>query len=215
VDSWIQEENLIDGAISKNLKPFSKSFSLCFKNIRLIKQLNDSIFAVKLNTRKSKRRRSEDLSEEESDFEIGSIDRTDLIRKEIYGMDGELNEIEINLLHELRSGALIKIPCTLIKYYCDTIPATQNYFKIFKDLFAETKKLFHNRERLEYIDRKRYFFVNISEIIDNDLDLSYNRYKEYEYDEQTYELPKEILSKLISLEKEILFDMNELIELIG
>ena len=53
------------------------------------------------------------------------------------------------------------------------------------------------------------------EIIDNDLDLSYNRYKEYEYDEQTYELPKEILSKLISLEKEILFDMNELIELIG
>lgn len=79
----------------------------------------------------------------------------------------------------------------------------------------ETKKLFHNRERLEYIDRKRYFFVNISEIIDNDLDLSYNRYKEYEYDEQTYELPKEILSKLISLEKEILFDMNELNELIG
>jgi type I restriction enzyme M protein len=79
----------------------------------------------------------------------------------------------------------------------------------------ETKKLFHNRESLEYIDRKSYFFVNLSEIIDNDLDLSYNRYKEYEYDEQTYEPPKEILSKLIALEKEILSDMNELNEIIG
>lgn len=183
VDSWIQEENLIDGAISINLKPFSKSFSLCFKNIRLIKQLNDSIFSVKLNTRKSKRRRSEDLSEEESDFEIGSIDRTYLIRKEIYGMDDELNEIETNLLHELRSGAVIKIPCTLIKYYCDTVPATQNYFKIFKDLFAETKKLFPSyiqgvsavcvgrvltNIRLEFEKRKMksYIFLSVHDSID-------------------------------------------------
>lgn len=77
------------------------------------------------------------------------------------------------------------------------------------------KKFFKDRENLEYKDRKSCFFVTLSEIISNGLDLSYNRYKEYEYDEETYDPPKEILSKLISLEKEILSDMNELNELIG
>jgi len=45
--------------------------------------------------------------------------------------------------------------------------------------------------------------------------LSYNRYKEYVYVEQTYDSPKEILGKLILLEKEILQDMEELNNLIG
>ena len=87
--------------------------------------------------------------------------------------------------------------------------------KIKENPLPIIKKLFKNRLSLEYKDRKNYFFVELSEILDNDLDLSYNRYKEYEYDEQTYESPKDILSKLISLEKEILSDMNELNELIG
>jgi type I restriction enzyme M protein len=47
------------------------------------------------------------------------------------------------------------------------------------------------------------------------LNLSYNRYKEYEYIEQKYDPPMEILTKLIALENEILEDMNELNGLIG
>lgn len=90
-----------------------------------------------------------------------------------------------------------------------------NRRKIKDNPLPKIKELFKNRSKLEYKDRKSYFFVKLSEIIDNKLDLSFNRYKEYEYDEQTYESPKEILSKLISLEKEILSDMNELNELIG
>ncbi|MGB5919105.1 N-6 DNA methylase [Arcobacter sp.] len=90
-----------------------------------------------------------------------------------------------------------------------------NRRKIKDNPLPTTKKLFRNRSNLEYKDRKSYFFVKLSEIIDNKLDLSYNRYKEYEYDEQTYEPPKEILSKLISLEKEILSDLDELNGLIG
>ncbi|WP_108063323.1 class I SAM-dependent DNA methyltransferase [Poseidonibacter lekithochrous] len=85
-----------------------------------------------------------------------------------------------------------------------------NRRKIKDNPLPPTKELFRNRSNLEYKDRKSYFFVELSEIIDNKLDLSYNRYKEYEYDEQTYEPPKEILSKLISLEKEILSDLDEL-----
>lgn len=79
----------------------------------------------------------------------------------------------------------------------------------------ETKERFVKRNKTKTKDRKTHFFVPIAEIQDNDLDLSYNRYKEYEYVEQTYDPPKEILAKLMKLEKEILKDMDELNSLIG
>jgi type I restriction enzyme M protein len=64
-------------------------------------------------------------------------------------------------------------------------------------------------------DKKhKHFYVPIADIIANELDLSLNRYKEIHYDEATYEPPKEILAKLIAMEKEILKDMNSLNELI-
>ena len=79
----------------------------------------------------------------------------------------------------------------------------------------EAKSKYENREYDLQEDRKTYFYVQIAEIQGNDLDLSYNRYKEYVYEEQTYDPPKEILSKLLVLEKEILRDMDELNSLIG
>lgn len=79
----------------------------------------------------------------------------------------------------------------------------------------EVKKLFDSREKAKTSDRKSYFYVELNEIQDNDFDLSYNRYKEYEYQEQQYDPPKEILSKLLKLEKEILTDIEELNSLIG
>lgn len=79
----------------------------------------------------------------------------------------------------------------------------------------ETKEAFDKRNKTKTKDRKSYFFVPIAEIQENDLDLSFNRYKEYEYVEQIYEPPKEILAKLIKLEKDILKDMEELNSLIG
>jgi type I restriction enzyme M protein len=79
----------------------------------------------------------------------------------------------------------------------------------------ETKDAFDNRAKSKTNDRKSHFFVQIAEIQENDLDLSFNRYKEYEYIEQTYEPPKEILAKLMKLENEILKEMIELNGLIG
>ena len=79
----------------------------------------------------------------------------------------------------------------------------------------ETKLAFNKREKAKVKDRKSHFFVPLEEIQENDLDLSFNRYKEYVYEEQTYEPPKEILAKLIILEQEILKDMEELNGLIG
>lgn len=79
----------------------------------------------------------------------------------------------------------------------------------------ETKLAFDTREKAKIKDRKSHFFVPLKEIQENGLDLSFNMYKEYVYEEQTYEPPKEIISKLIMLENEILKDMNELNSLIG
>lgn len=79
----------------------------------------------------------------------------------------------------------------------------------------EMKEAFDKRAKTKTKDRKSHFFVSIEEIQKNDLDLSFNRYKEYVYVEQTYEPPKDILAKLLKLEKEILKDMEELNSLIG
>lgn len=65
-------------------------------------------------------------------------------------------------------------------------------------------------------DRKsHHFYVPLSEMKANDYDLSFNRYKEFVYEEQTYDPPKEILSRLMQLEEDILNEMRELNDLIG
>lgn len=62
---------------------------------------------------------------------------------------------------------------------------------------------------------KKAFFVPVQDIIDNNYDLSINRYKEIEYEEVEYEPPKEILKKLRALEKEISSDLDELEKMLG
>jgi type I restriction enzyme M protein len=77
------------------------------------------------------------------------------------------------------------------------------------------KTEYEKRKQSKQEDRKSHFFVSIEEIQENALDLSYNRYKEYEYTEQNYEPPKDILKKLMKMEQGILSDMQELNDLIG
>lgn len=90
-----------------------------------------------------------------------------------------------------------------------------NRRKLKENPLPEVKEAYEARAKAKYENRKNHFFVELGEIKDNDLDLSYNRYKEHEYVEQKYDPPKQILAKLISLEKEILEDMNDLNGLIG
>jgi type I restriction enzyme M protein len=65
------------------------------------------------------------------------------------------------------------------------------------------------------IERNNHFYVSRAEILENGLDLSYNRYRKFEYKEQTYEPPQKILETLFQLEDEIQKDMQELKNLIG
>lgn len=65
------------------------------------------------------------------------------------------------------------------------------------------------------IEKTNYFYVSLKEIQENGLDLSYNRYKKFEYEEQKFEPPQKILEALFKLEEEIQKDMQELKNLIG
>lgn len=70
--------------------------------------------------------------------------------------------------------------------------------------------LFDKKKSFLQEDRKSYFYVPIEEIQKNNLDLSYNRYCEYEYEQQFYEAPQDILKAIFSIEDEIRMDMEEL-----
>jgi len=59
----------------------------------------------------------------------------------------------------------------------------------------------NSREKAEGNDRKaKHFFVPVDDIKANGYDLSINRYKEVVYEEIRYDLPKEIISEIRSLE---------------
>ena len=59
------------------------------------------------------------------------------------------------------------------------------------------------------------FFVPAQEIRDNKYDLSINRYKEIVYEEEEYDPPKEILTRMKKLEAEIVKDTERLEEMLG
>ena len=66
-------------------------------------------------------------------------------------------------------------------------------------------------------DRKRTeksFLVPKEEIIENDYDLSINKYKEIEYEEIIYEKPEVIIGKIRELENEIALGLEELEKLV-
>ncbi|WP_438710732.1 type I restriction-modification system subunit M [Aquimarina muelleri] len=60
-----------------------------------------------------------------------------------------------------------------------------------------------------------HFYVKLDKIKENDLDLSFNRYKAFDYTPQEYDPPKEILKALLSIENDIQKELNELNEMIG
>lgn len=60
---------------------------------------------------------------------------------------------------------------------------------------------------LEPAKEDKWFWVEKEEIVNNDYDLSINKYKEIEYEEVIYEKPEVILDKIETLEKSILEDI--------
>lgn len=76
-------------------------------------------------------------------------------------------------------------------------------------------KAYKERAKDTLLERNNHFFVDIDEIKENGLDLSFNRYRKFTYHEQIYEPPQKILKELFQLEDEIHKDMEVLQNLIG
>ena len=78
-------------------------------------------------------------------------------------------------------------------------------------------KRFNNRDSEEEKNRKRTeksFFVPKEEIVENDYDLSINKYKEIVVEKKEYEKPEVILKKVIDMESEIQQKLKELEEML-
>lgn len=90
-----------------------------------------------------------------------------------------------------------------------------NRRKLAENPLPKAVDAYKTRATATPIERTNHFYVPIAEIRENGLDLSYNRYKKFEYEEQTYEPPQKILEALFALEAEIQNDMLELKNLIG
>ena len=65
--------------------------------------------------------------------------------------------------------------------------------------------------RDDVVDRtSQHFYVPVSEIKENDFDLTFDGYKALHYQAEEYEPPKDLLKKLLECEKEIKEGMEEL-----
>jgi len=83
--------------------------------------------------------------------------------------------------------------------------------KIDKNDIPDIIEKFKKRDKGEYKDRKaKCFFVPIEEIKENNYDLSISKYKKFEYEEEKYDLPKEIKNRIIELENKIVSNLKEL-----
>lgn len=72
--------------------------------------------------------------------------------------------------------------------------------------------------RADELKRSRFeqsFFVPKAEIVENGYDLSINRYKETVHQEEVYDSPKDILTRLLALEDEIQDELKELEQMLN
>lgn len=89
--------------------------------------------------------------------------------------------------------------------------------KVQENDIPDIIKRFNNRNSKEEQERKRTeksFFVSKEEIVENDYDLSINKYKEIVVEKKEYEKPEVILKKVIEMEAEIQQNLKELEEML-
>jgi len=89
-------------------------------------------------------------------------------------------------------------------------------FQDINDVPQQWAKWNGGRGKKHFSDRTgKAFFVPKQEIIENDYDLSLNRYQEIVHEEVKYDSPKTILKRLKRLETEIANDLEELEAMLG
>ncbi|MDC7219449.1 MAG: class I SAM-dependent DNA methyltransferase [Spirochaetales bacterium] len=161
----------------------------------------------------------------------------------LFGSSGAHKAIRKEIVENHQLHAIISMPSGVFKPYAGVSTAIMIFTKTgaggtdkvwFYDMKADGFSLDDKRQPVEENDigdivaryhnldgeedRKRTeasFFVPKSEIVENDYDLSINRYKEIEYDEVEYDEPGGILGRIEEFEDNISEGLKELKELIG
>lgn len=161
----------------------------------------------------------------------------------LFGSSKAHKDIRKEIIENHKLEAIISMPSGVFKPYAGVSTAiiiftktgvggTENVW--FYDMKADGYSLDDKRSPIEENDipdlvarfhsfesdkeRKRTeqsFIVPVGEIVENEYDLSINRYKEIEYEEAQYEDPKVILADIKKLEEEIMKGIKELGGMIG
>ncbi len=153
----------------------------------------------------------------------------------LFGSSKAHKSLRKNLLENNELKAVISMPSGVFKPYAGVSTAVLVFVKggttekvWFYDMEADGYSLDDKRNQIEqndipniieqynhkdsedYKDTKKHFFVDVAEILENDYDLSINRYKEIEYEEIEYPPTNEILGDIEKLSVSIGNDLKDL-----
>ena len=153
----------------------------------------------------------------------------------LFGSSKAHKSLRKHLLENNELKAIISMPSGVFKPYAGVSTAVMVFVKggstekvWFYDMEADGYSLDDKRNEIEQNDipnileqykhkdnkdykaTKKHFFVDVSKIVENDYDLSINRYKEIEYEEIDYPETSEILGDIEKLSKGIENDLKEL-----
>ncbi len=157
----------------------------------------------------------------------------------LFGSSNAHKDLRKMLIHDCELQGIVSMPSGIFKPYAGVSTAILVFVKggttehvWFYDMQADGYSLDDKRTRVETNDipdivkewkarnkntnddrKAKHFFVPIKEIIENNYDLSINRYKEIEYITPKYDKPEDILSRIEKLELEIKDDITVLKEL--
>ena len=153
----------------------------------------------------------------------------------LFGSSKAHKTLRKHLLENNELKAVISMPSGVFKPYAGVSTAVLVFVKggttdrvWFYNMEADGYSLDDKRNKIEdndipdiieqynlkdsenYTATKKHFFVDVAEIVENDYDLSINRYKEIEYEEIEYPPTNEILEDIEKLSASIESDLKEL-----
>ena len=162
----------------------------------------------------------------------------------LFGSSNAHKAIRKEIIEKHKSEAIISMPSGVFKPYAGVSTAIMIFTKtgdggtdkvwfydmtadgfslddqrqpIKEDDIPDIIKRFNNRNSKEEQERARTeksFFVPKEEIVENDYDLSINKYKEIIVEKKEYEAPKVILKRVIDMENELQQKLKELEEML-
>jgi type I restriction enzyme M protein len=154
----------------------------------------------------------------------------------LFGSSGAHRDLREMLIKKCELQGVVSMPSGVFKPYAGVSTAILIFVKggttqkvWFYDMQSDGYSLDDKREKIEANDlpdivkewkarsknknddrKEKHFFVPAKEIIDNNYDLSINRYKEIAYEPVKYEKPEKILENIEAIEQDIIKGIKQL-----